>query len=109
AMGNRASHEDRVQHVRQIEIGDELPAPCQQPLLLARQQRPADKRGCSRSAHWRGSDYRRRWSSISSALLPVFLSWGLRSRVVIRLTRYAGPCLTRSNHSSSESTATPRS
>ena len=44
-VGNRASDEDRVQHVRQIEIGDELSAAGQQSTILAARQRAADERG----------------------------------------------------------------
>ena len=44
-VGNRASDEDRVQHVRQIEIGDELSAAGQQSMILAARHRTADKRG----------------------------------------------------------------
>jgi hypothetical protein len=37
-MGERASDENRVQHVRQIEIGNELSSPGQQAMILATRQ-----------------------------------------------------------------------
>ena len=43
SMRDRAAHEHRVQHVRQLEIGDELPAAGQQPLILAAQDGAADE------------------------------------------------------------------
>jgi hypothetical protein len=42
-MGERASDEDRVQHVRQIEIGYELSSTGQQAMILATRQRAADE------------------------------------------------------------------
>ena len=43
----RAADDDRVQHARQDEIGDELPLPGQQPAVLAPQQRAPDISGCN--------------------------------------------------------------
>ncbi len=43
-MGERASDEDRVQHVRQIEVGNELSLTGQQAMVLATRQRAADER-----------------------------------------------------------------
>ena len=42
-MGDRAPDEDRVQHARQLEIGDELSAAGQQAVILAAQDGAADE------------------------------------------------------------------
>jgi hypothetical protein len=52
-MGERAADEDRVQHVRQIEIGDELSAAGEQAMILAARQRAADERGSVGRVHLR--------------------------------------------------------
>jgi hypothetical protein len=52
-MGERAADEDRVQHVRQIEIGDELSAAGEQAVILATRQRAADKQGSVGRVHLR--------------------------------------------------------
>ena len=61
-MRHRAAHEDRVQHSRQDEIGDELPLAGQQAPVFAPQQRAPDIRGsdvihgsnlrCHRASLW---------------------------------------------------------
>ena len=43
-MRDRAAHEHRMQHARQLEIGDEVPAAGQQPMILAAQDGATDER-----------------------------------------------------------------
>src|SRR4029450_3701334 len=54
-MGERASDEDRVQHVRQIEIGYELSSTGQQAMILATRQRAADENAFGGIVHGRGT------------------------------------------------------
>jgi hypothetical protein len=50
-MGNGASDEDRVRHVRQVEIANELAAAGQQPAILAARKRAPDKRRLRSGVH----------------------------------------------------------
>jgi hypothetical protein len=50
-VSERASHEYRVEHVRQIEIGDELPAAGQQAAILAARNRAPDEPGLFQISH----------------------------------------------------------
>jgi hypothetical protein len=50
-MRDRAPHEYRMEHIRQLEIGDELPAAGQQAAILAARDGAADEGGLSRIVH----------------------------------------------------------
>jgi hypothetical protein len=50
-MRERAAHERRVQHVRQIEIGNEMPAAGEQAAILAAQERAPDEGSLARFVH----------------------------------------------------------
>src|SRR5262245_7545202 len=106
-MRDRSSDENAVQHVRQSEIGNELSAAGQQAMILAAWYGAADER------HFVGIVHSRRVISARSArfsispLLPASAAFAAEPEP--RLARYAGLRPTKSNHSSSLSTATPRS
>ncbi len=77
-VGDRAAHEGRVQHARQREIGDELPATGQQAMILAARDRTADEGGLAGIVHAWGV-VRVGWGrfSISAAPSPAFLAHAL--------------------------------
>src|SRR5215467_15439502 len=107
---DRASDENRVQHVRQVEISDELSAAGQQAVILAARHGAADERRFVGIAHLRKvisgvTRYRlaSRRDLRASFLIAPF------AQPEPRLARYERLWPTKSNHSSSLSTATPRS
>jgi hypothetical protein len=50
-MRERAAHEYRMQHVREIKVGNELPLPREQATILAARQRTPDKRSIASFVH----------------------------------------------------------
>ena len=108
---DRASDEDRVQHMRQVEIGDELSAAGQQAAILAARHGAADERRFVGIVHSRKviSGVTRYRLASRRCLRASFLIAPFAAKKDPRLARYEELGPTRSNHSSSLSTATPRS
>src|SRR5262249_58366395 len=99
-----------VQHVRQVEIGDELSAAGQQAAILAARHGAADERRFVGIVHSRKViSGVTRYRLASRRCLRASFLLRLAAKREPRLARYEGLWPTRSNHSSSLSTATPSS